>query len=165
PNIALFARQNIYSSNIPKNLVPRTTVGAAMQWDIFDGMARESQIRKTRLEQQQLEYATDQAEKELFTAAIALRSRMADASYSIKTLQSTRQLALELLREREKSFAEGLCTSADVIAARTSLTKAGTALDLAHWQYCTALANLLALTSNTYKFIELHNENRQQTAP
>ncbi len=161
PNIALFARQNLYSSNIPKNLVPRTTIGAAMQWDIFDGLARENEIKKTRLEQNQMEYATEQAEKDLLTASIALRSRMTDASYNISTLQQTKQLAEELLREREKSFAEGLCTSTEVVEARTMLTKTGTALGAAHWQYCTALANLLALTSYTDKFIELHNEYRQ----
>lgn len=161
PNIALFARGNIYSYNIPKNLIPRTTIGAAMQWDIFDGLARESEIRKSRMERQQIEFATEQAQRDLITAAIAMRSRMTDASYNINTLQQTRQLAEELLREREKSFAEGLCTSTDVVAARTSLNRAGTALSLAHWEYCTALANLLALTSNTDKFIELHNEYGQ----
>ena len=83
---------------------------------------------------------------------------MEDAACNISTLEQTLQLALELLREREKSYAEGMCTSTDVVAARTSVTKARTALNLAHWEYCTSLANLLTLSSDTYKFIELHNE-------
>ncbi len=161
PNIALFSRQSIYTNNIPKNLLPRTTVGALMQWDIFDGLVRESQIKKSRLEQQQLQYATDQATEELFTAAITLRGKMEDAYYNILTLEGTLQLAQELLREREKEFAEGLCTSTETIAAQTALTKAKTALSLAKWEYCTTLANLLAITSGTDKFIELHNEYRE----
>ena len=52
-----------------------------------------------------------------------------------------------------------MATPADVVAARASLTKATTALNLAKWEYCTSLANLLALSCNTEKFIELHNEN------
>lgn len=161
PNVALFARQNIWSDNIPKNLMPRTTVGAAMQWDIFDGFAREKEIKKSRLEQQQLEYATLQAEKELLTAAFALRSQMENAAANINTLRHTLKLADELLREREKSFAEGMCTSTDIIAARNSVTRASTALKLAGWEYCTSLANLLALSSETRLFIQLHNNSTE----
>lgn len=36
PNIALFAKQNLYSYNIPKNLMPITIVGATMQWNLLD---------------------------------------------------------------------------------------------------------------------------------
>lgn len=161
PNIALFARQNIYSNNIPKNLIPRSTVGAAMQWNLFDGLAREKEIKKTRLEQEQMDFTINQTELDLVTAATALHSTLADATWNIKALNRTRELAEELLRERELSFTEGLCTSTEVVAARTTLIKARTALNLARWQYCTALANLLALSSNTEKFIELHNEYRQ----
>ncbi len=157
PNFALFARQNIYSANIPSNLAPRTTVGVAMQWDIFNGFAREKEIKETLLEQEQLNFTYAQAEDDLLTAALALRGRMSDASYNIRTLQQTVALAKELLREREKSFAEGMCTSTDVVAARTALAKARTALDFAGWQYCTSLASLLALCSDTGEFITLHN--------
>ena len=158
PNVALFARQNIWSNNIPKNLMPRTTIGAAMQWDIFDGFAREKEIKKSKLQQQQLEFATEQAKEDLLTAALALRSRMEDADFNIRTMEQTLQLALELLREREKSFTEGMCTSTDMVAARTAVTKARTVLNLAGWEYCTSLANLLALSSETEYFIVLHNE-------
>ncbi len=158
PNIALFAKQNIWSDNIPKNLMPRTTIGAAMQWDIFDGFAREKEIKKSRLQQEQMEFATNQAEEDLLTAALALRSRMEDATFNIKTLEQTLQLARELLREREKSFAEGMCTSTDIVDAQTAITKVRTALNLAGWEYCTSLANLLALSSETEYFITLHNE-------
>ena len=159
PDIALFAKQNIHSWNLPKNLSPRTTAGAAMQWEIFNGTARENSIKEYKLKQEQLGYTIAQTEQELLTAALALRSRMADALRNISTLDKACSLARELLKEREKGFAEGMATPADVVAARASLTKATTALNLAKWEYCTSLANLLALSCNTEKFIELHNEN------
>ena len=159
PDIALFAKQNIHSWNLPKNLSPRTTAGAAMQWEIFNGTARENSIKEYKLKQEQLGYTIAQTEQELLTAALALRSRMADALRNISTLDKACSLARELLKEREKGFAEGMATPADVVAARASLTKASTALNLAKWEYCTSLANLLALSCNTEKFIELHNEN------
>ena len=158
PNIALFAKQNICSYNVPENLMPRTIFGATMQWNLFDGLNREKEIQKSRLEQEQTIYAYSQARQDLLTAAIALRSKMEDATCNMNTLEHTIQLARELLREREKSYAEGMCTSTDVVAARTAVTKACTAMNLAHWEYCTSLANLLTLSSETYKFIELHNE-------
>lgn len=159
PDIALFAKQNIHSWNLPKNLSPRTTAGAAMQWEIFNRTARENSIKECKLKQEQLGYTIAQTEQELLTAALALRSRMADALRNISTLDQACSLARELLKEREKGFAEGMATPADVVAARASLTKATTALNLAKWEYCTSLANLLALSCNTEKFIELHNEN------
>jgi outer membrane protein TolC len=159
PDIALFAKQNIHSWNLPKNLSPRTTIGAAMQWEIFNGTARENNIKERRLQQEQMGYTIAQTEQELITAALALRSRMVDALYNINTLEQACSLARELLKEREKGFAEGMATPTDVVAARASLTKASTALNLARWEYCTSLANLLALSCNTEKFIELHNEN------
>lgn len=157
PNFALFAKQNLYSKNIPKNLMPRTTIGVAMQWEIFNGFAREKEIKASVLEQEEMEYTAAQAQNDLLTAAQVLRGKMSDASYSIRTLQQTILLARELLREREKSYAEGMCTSTDIVAARTALTRAQTALEMAGWQYCTSLAALLALSSDTGEFIRLHN--------
>ncbi|MBQ2912940.1 MAG: TolC family protein [Bacteroidales bacterium] len=157
PNFALFAKQNLYSRNIPKNLMPRTTIGVAMQWEIFNGFAREKEIKAGKLELEEMEYTAAQAGNDLLTAAQALRGKMSDASHSIRTLQKTILLARELLREREKSFAEGMCTSTDIVAARTALTRAQTALEMAGWQYCTSLAALLALSSETDEFIRLHN--------
>ena len=137
--------------------MPRTTIGVAMQWEIFNGFAREKEIKAGKLELEEMEYTAAQAGNDLLTAAQALRGKMSDASHSIRTLQKTILLARELLREREKSFAEGMCTSTDIVAARTALTRAQTALEMAGWQYCTSLAALLALSSETDEFIRLHN--------
>lgn len=161
PNFALFAKQTLYSHNVPDNLLPRGMVGVAMQWSIFDGFARESEIKKGEIEHTQLQYAKMELEDKLNMAATALHSQMRDALNNINTLQTTVSLAEELLREREKSFAEGMSTATDVVAAHTTLRKATTALNLAHWQYDTALIGLLALSSNTEEFIYLHNERKQ----
>ena len=128
-----------------------------MQWNIFNGFAREKEIKKSKIQEEQLIYTTDQTRNEILTGALALRNSMSDAGQNIKTLTLTVNLAKELLREREKAFSEGLCTTSDILYARSSLTKAKTALYLAYWQYCTSLANLLALSSQTETFIQLHN--------
>lgn len=76
-------------------------------------------------------------------------------------MKLTTTLAKELLREREKSFMEGMCTSTEVVEAKAALLKSETALSLACWEYNTTLANLLALCSNSEQFIELHHEYEQ----
>lgn len=161
PDILLFAKQNIYSGNIPSNLFPRSMAGATFQWNIFNGLYREKEIQKSNIEKQEIELLTEQTEMELLTAASALQSKMDNAVHNIKTLELTLQLAKELLREREKGFAEGMCTPTQVIEAQNSLLKTETALSMAYWEYNTAFAGLLALCSNTEQFIELHHEIRQ----
>lgn len=161
PTVAIFARQNIHSYNFPKNLAPRTMAGALMQWDIFDGFAREKEIEKQNIEYSRIQLALEQARLDLQTAAIALVGDLSDARNNMATLQEAVAFSNELLREREKGFAEGMCTSTDVVEARNTLMKSQTALETANWQYCTALADLLALYSNTSHFILLHNEYRK----
>ena len=161
PSLSLVARQNLYSNNVPSNLLPRSMIGATLQWSIFNGLYREKEISKSRLEQEQLQFAISQAQMELNTAAISLKGRIEEAKQRINTLNLTVKLTKELLREREKGFAEGMSTSAELLEAKSSLLKAETALSLAHWEYNTSLANLLALYSNTDHFIEMQNEYRK----
>lgn len=161
PDIALIARQNLYTNNIPSNLLPRSMVGATFQWNIFNGLYREKEIRKSNIENRELQLATEQTRMELATAASALQSKMEDAANNIKTMKLTTTLAKELLREREKSFMEGMCTSTEVVEAKAALLKSETALSLACWEYNTTLANLLALCSNSEQFIELYHEYEQ----
>ena len=161
PDIALIARHNLYSGNIPSNLLPRNMIGATFQWNIFNGLYREKEIQKSNIENRELQLATEQTRMELTTAASALQSKMENAANSIKTMELTTALAKELLREREKSFKEGMCTPTEVVEAKAALLKGETALSLAYWEYNTALANLLALCSNSEQFIELHHEHKQ----
>ena len=161
PDIALIARHNLYSGNIPSNLLPRSMIGATFQWNIFNGLYREKEIQKSNIETRELQHATDQTRMELITAASALQSKMENAENGIKTMELTTTLAKELLREREKSFTEGMCTPTEVVEAKAALLKGETALSLAYWEYNTALANLLALCSNSEQFIKLHHEHKQ----
>lgn len=157
PNIALFAKQNIYSYNVPKNLSPRTVIGAAAQWTLFDGLNREKSIKVSNLEYNKLLESRTQIEKDLILAAHKLRSNMIEALNNLKVLTSTINLSTELLRVREKSFAEGMANSTDVVTAQTMLAKAKIASHLAYWQFDTSLAALLALCSNIEDFINLYN--------
>lgn len=145
PNIALFAKQTLYTYQIPSNLAPRTVVGAGLVWNIFDGLNREKNISISKKNYQQIEIKTEQARNDLFLLADKLRAQMMDALYNIRALESTTALCEELLTIREKSFKEGMANSTDVVTARATLSKARLARLLAYWQFDIAFANMNAL--------------------
>ncbi len=145
PNIAVFAKQNIYSYQIPSNLAPRTVFGAGMVWNIFDGLNREKNIRIAKKSSDQATLTIEKTRKDLHLLANKLRSQMNDAINNLNALKTTVALCQELLEVREKSFKEGMATSFDVVQARNNLTKAKIAQSFAHWQYDVALANMSAI--------------------
>ncbi|MEG0518811.1 MAG: TolC family protein [Bacteroidales bacterium] len=145
PTIALFAKQTIYSYQIPSHLAPRTVIGAGFVWNLFDGLSREKSIAISRKIYEQLQLGEEEARNDLYILAHKLRSQMMDALYNIRALESTTELSKELLRIREKSFAEGMANSGDVVAARATLSKVRIASMLAYWQFDIALANMNAI--------------------
>ncbi|MEG0891293.1 MAG: TolC family protein [Bacteroidales bacterium] len=160
PNIAIFAKQTLYSYNIPSNLAPRTVVGAGMVWNIFDGLNREKNIGIAKKNYEQLIITEELTQNSLYLAANKLRSQMMDALNNIRALESTLELSKELLRIREKSFAEGMANSSDVVAARATLSKVRIATLLAYWQFDIALANMTAICGISNQFMELYKSSQ-----
>ncbi len=155
PDISLFARQNIWSANIPSNLLPRRMVGAAFVWNIFDGLDRENNIRTASLQQQSLTLAKEEASSEIAIAVRDLYSSMEDAKESLKTIETAISLASELVKIREKSFREGMATAQEVVEANALLAKGRTGAALACYQYELALVNMIALCGNTGLFASM----------
>lgn len=153
PNIAVFAKQTLYSYQIPSNLAPRTVIGAGMVWNIFDGLNREKNILISKKNYDQLQITREQTQNDLYLLAHKLRSQMMDALYNIRALESTTELSKELLRMREKSFAEGMANSGDVVMARATLSKVRIATLAAYWQFNIALANMTAICGTSNNFL------------
>ena len=153
PDIAAFGKQNIYSYNIPKNLSPRTTVGAGFVWNIFDGLYREKSIQIAKKELQLLELGESELNKELDLALDRLYSQLCDLINSLPTINTTIELATELVKIQQKSFAEGMATSLEVANAHTLLAKTTTAAATIYCQYDITLAMLLAITGESSSFL------------
>lgn len=153
PDIALFGKQNIYSYNIPKNLSPRTTVGVGFIWNIFDGLYREKSIQIAKKEHQLLELGNTRLNKELDLALDRLYSQLCNLKNSLPTINTTIELASELVKIQEKSFSEGMATSVDVTNAHTLLAKTRTAAATIYCQYDITLAMLLAITGESSSFL------------
>lgn len=154
PDIAVFGKQTIYSYQIPKNLSPRTVIGAGFVWNIFDGLNREKSIRIAHKEYESLELGKSQALNELLLLTDKLYSQITDAVNNLTTINTSIELARELVKIREKSFAEGMATSWEVVDAQNTLAKINTAAIMVYFQYDLALANLLAVCGNSELFTQ-----------
>ena len=153
PDVAIFGKQNICSYNIPKNLAPRTTVGAGFVWNIFDGLYRERSMQIAKQEKQMLELGSSRLSKELDLLLDRLYAQLCDLKNTLPTVNTTIQLAEELVKIQEKSFGEGMATSLEVANAHTLLAKTRTAAATIYCQYDIALAMLLAITGESSSFL------------
>lgn len=145
PTIALFGKQTLYAKHLPRNLMPRTIVGVAFTWNLFDGLNREADVRKARLNKESLALGEEKAEEELAVMVQKLYGELKQAQDEAATLQTTIDMSKELLRMRRKSFEEGMATSTEVVDAEVMLAKVRITLLLAYYQFDVSLASLCSL--------------------
>lgn len=162
PEIALFGKQTLYSHGIQKNLMPRAMVGIGATWNIFDGLNREKKIKQARITQQTVSLTRDKAVDDLGVGIDKLYTQIQNALDDVTALSTTIELSRELVRMRQRAFAEGMATSTEVVDAEVMLSKAEIASLLAYYQYDVALAALLATCGIPETFGEYRREGRTE---
>jgi outer membrane protein TolC len=145
PTIALVGKQTLYAHNLPSNLMPRTMVGIAFTWNLFDGLNREADIRVARLAKESVSLEKEKTENTLNVLVQKLYSELQEAKDEVSTLQTTIAMSEELLRIRRKSFDEGMATSTEVVDAEVMLSKVKIAMLLAMYQFDVSLASLCSV--------------------
>lgn len=158
PNIALFGQQTLYVHNLPRNLLPRTWVGIAFTWNLFDGWNREANIRQAKLTRQSITFEREQAQDDLEVLVNKLYSEVEKVREEATTLHITIELSSELLRMRRKAFEEGMATSTEVIDAEVMLSKVQVALLIAQYQFDVTLASLCSICGVPEMFWKLKKE-------
>lgn len=157
PNVAVFAKQNLYSYHLPGYISPKTVLGAGLSWNLFDGLSREANIKLADKAITEAEITKDKTYDQITLGVRNYLTQAEDAMYNLKTLETTLQLCNELIEIRQKSFKEGMSTANDVVTAQTSLSNAKLATSLAKYQYSVSLANLMVLCGIGYEFVESVN--------
>ena len=157
PDIAVFGKQNLYSYNIPENLSPRSVAGVGFAWNIFDGLNREKSMKIVKKELEILDLSNKQLKEDLHLLSDKLYYQLDDAMNNLTTINTTIELAEELVKIREKSLAEGMATTADVINAHATLAKIRIAAAMAYFQYDISLATLLSIAGMGEKFSDYRN--------
>lgn len=145
PEIAAFGKQTVWSNGIPKNLAPRSVLGFAMTWNIFDGMAREKQIRQAEIDGRTTEMERAKTVDDLTVAVDKFYSQTQIAVENVIALRTAVELNTEIVRARQQAFLEGMATSTEVIDAQLLLSKVKIAVLMAYYQFDTGLINLLAV--------------------
>ncbi|MGL4292234.1 MAG: TolC family protein [Bacteroidales bacterium] len=144
PNIALIGKQTLYAHGVSKYLLPRTMIGVGFTWNLFDGLDREKKITQARLTARALAIGQEKALDDLSVLVEQSYTNLQIARDNVKALDTTIALSRELLRMREKAYAEGMATSTEVLDAHVGLSKVRVAFLLAYYQFDTALMNLLS---------------------
>lgn len=157
PNVAVFAKQNLYSYHLPGYISPKTVLGAGLSWNLFDGLSREANIKLADKAITEAEITKDKTYDQITLGVRSYLTQAEDAMYNLKTLQTTLQLCNELIEIRKKSFKEGMSTANDVVTAQTALSNAKLATSLAKYQYSVSLANLMVICGIGYEFVESVN--------
>ena len=158
PVISVFGKQTIASYHVPNNLIPNTVGGINLAWDIFDGLAREHNIQMTKIESEIISETQQNLKNELEVAVDEWHANLKQAVVNAKDLQSSLDLAEEVYKIRKKSFAEGLCTSQQVLDALNLLNKTKLLLLTTYFEYDIALANLCCLCGIPEYFEAFINE-------
>lgn len=144
PTVALLGKQTLWAEHLPKNLMPRTLIGVGFTWNLFDGLSRESEVRRARLARQSVRLGREKAQEDLGVLVDRLYGDLKNAQADAATLRTTLEMSSELVRIRRKSFGEGMATSTDVVDAETMLARVQVAFLTACYEYDVALASLLA---------------------
>lgn len=163
PEIAAFGKQTLWSDGIPKNLAPRSVIGLAMTWNIFDGLAREKQIRQAEIDSRTTELERAKTADDLTVAVEKFYSQTQIAVDNVSALQTVLELNEEIVRARQQAFLEGMATSTEVIDAELLLSKAKIAVLMAYYQFDTGLINLLALCGITDSFYMYSKESKDES--
>ena len=145
PTISLIGHQQLWSWGLDKNIFPRTIVGIGLEWTLFDGLARESAIARSKSVLRSAQTTLQKTNTDLHTAVERYYAILTTSLDEYRAQQTTLELAEELLRAQQRAFAEGMATSADVVDATQRLAEVRLAQLATLYAIDTSLATLLML--------------------
>lgn len=146
PSVALLGHQQLWSVGLNKHLFPRTIVGVGLSWTLFDGLMREGAIARAKSLVRTTNTTHKKVGNEMHLAIEKFYSELTTALDEYRVGTHTIALARELLRSRERAFAEGMATSSEVVDARLLLSQIEVANLTNLYRADCALGNLLMLT-------------------
>lgn len=151
PTVYLFGTRELYENDLTV-LDPAWSIGAGVNFTLFDGGARAGKIAAARNIENQAELMQRKLVRDLETLVSSRYQEMMKASEQYDSLQSSVALAKENIRARNRSFEEGLATSLDVVDAQLSLSETRVERLLAAYNFDVALARLLEACGRGTKF-------------
>lgn len=153
PDVALTGRKYIYHKNLPLTEIDNWYVGIGLQWNIFNGLQDKNRIEQAKATQESAELLTVQAERDIQTLVKKHYTEIEKQKEQLQSLDKSIHFADELVRVRQKSFAEGFSTSTDVADAHLYLASIKIKRYQALFEMDKALAHLLEISGLSKEFI------------
>lgn len=161
PTVYLFGTRELYENELTE-YAPAWSVGAGINWTLFDGGARAGKIAAAQKIRNQAEMMTNKIARDLETLVSSRYQEMMKALEQYDSLQSSVELAKENIRARSRSFEEGLATSLDVVDAQLSLSGIQVERLVAAYNFDVALARLLEACGRATEFPQYLAENMME---
>lgn len=142
PTIALFGYKELYTKDLTI-LEPEWAVGAKAQWDLFKGGETRSKVSSAKALDRSLASVEEQTLDNINLLVEKRWREMEHAKGRLVSLQKTRELADEALRNQTMAYESGLATGLDVVDAELALTRLEVADLKAHFDAVIAWLGLL----------------------
>ena len=154
PDIAVVGKKYLWSENLPLTEPDNWVVGVGLQWNLFNGLQDKNKIAQAKALRESVELITAQAEKDVQTLVKKQYTEIEKQREQYLSLEESLRFAEELVRARDKAFAEGLSTSTDVADANLYLASIKIKRYQALFEMDKTLAQLLETCGMSDKFNE-----------
>jgi outer membrane protein TolC len=149
PQVSLFANYNVLGIvDDNQGLADGYTVGARLQWTLFEGGAARARAAQEEKNIERAETRFDQQRNQVRLEVEQAYNNLKASEENIQTAAVALQLAEESLRLARLRFSAGVGTQTDVINAQTELTRSRGNLLTAIIEYNQSLAALQRAVSN-----------------
>ncbi len=159
PSVALIGHQQLWSSGLASNLFPRTFVGVGLSWTLFDGLSREGAVARSRSAVRSSEGEYQRVLHDLHLSVDRLYAALTTAQSEYTVGVTTESLVEELLRSRQRAFAEGMATSSEVIDAQVMLSEVKLGKMAALYAIDSSLCSLLMLIGQADQYADYISNN------
>ena len=155
PTVSGFANYNLYrDDSVLMQTLPKWFAGVMVSIDILKRSDRSQEIKIAQMRNKEVEYLKEDALQNLEILVQKTYKEMMLYKEEYYSLNSTVKLAQENYRLRDLSFKEGLCTSVELVDARTILLGAKTKQLNALYNFIEKLSQLCVLSGDRDMFFK-----------
>ncbi len=154
PTIALFGGKHLYTKNMPLEDDLDWFAGIGLNYTLFSGMKRHQKLKEAKATKESVRLFREQAEQDIATLVKRYYQEMEKQREIANALDKDLAFAQELLRVRQKAFAEGFAKSTDVVDATLYVSSIQLKQLKALCDYDMYLAQLLELCGESHAYSE-----------
>lgn len=132
-------------------------VGVGLTYNIFQGFKGQNELKAAKATRESIDLLESKAQKDVATLVEKIYNELQKSEEEIANLAVQQTLATELLRVRNKAFAEGFATTTDVVDAENNLSVVKLLILNAKFAYTVSLAALLEFSGESKEFLKYTN--------